>query len=499
MQNRFVKNLLLLLTLNLLIKPFWILGIDRSIQNRVGDSDYGLFLSVSSFSFLFYILLDLGITNFNNRNIARNQRQLQKHFAGIMGVKIILGVVYMLLLMAFGMIIGYGPEQMSVLFWVGINATMLSMIMYLRSNVSGLMLFVADSFLSVLDRLLMILLCSLLLWTPLLGRTLTISDYVYAQTIAYTLTFLVALAAVMQHAGRLAPTFDRKFMGMILRRSAPYALLVLLMSFYNRLEPVLIERLLPEDSGLLQTGIYAKAFRLFDAGNNISMLFAVLLLPMFASMLKKKEPVAGLVRLSFSLIFALSAIVAISGIMYAEPLMKLLYGLRPGEDEIGFAARIAQSAGIFSLLMVAYVAVSTTYVFGTLLTANGSLRLLNTIAGAGVLLSLIMNFLLIPRYEATGAAISSLTVQTAMAVVQYIAARRVVGFNLGSQFFIRLLAFLLIFMASAFGIRQLEVSWLVSFGLTLTAGIISVLLIGLVSVRDILTHLMPSGNRLKSG
>ena len=495
MQNRFVKNLLLLLTLNLLIKPFWILGIDRSIQNRVGDSDYGLFLSLSSFSFLFYILLDLGITNFNNRNIARNQRQLQKHFAGIMGVKIILGMVYMLLLMAFGKLIGYGSQQMSVLFWVGINAMLLSMIMYLRSNVSGLMLFVADSFLSVLDRLLMILLCSLLLWTSLLGRKLSISDYVYAQTIAYTLTFLVALAVVMQHAGRLAPTFDRKFMWMILRRSAPYALLVLLMSFYNRLEPVLIERLLPDESGLLQTGIYAKAFRLFDAGNNISMLFAVLLLPMFASMLKKKEPVAGLVKLAFSLIFALSAIVALSGILYAEPIMTLLYGLRPGEDEIGFTARIVQSANIFGLLMVAYVAVSTTYVFGTLLTANGSLRLLNTIAACGVLLSLVLNFLLIPRYQATGAAISSLTVQAAMAIVQYIAARRVVGFKFGKTHLLRLLAFVMIFTISALVIRQVEAAWLVSLLLTVSAGVVAVPLSGLVSPKDIYSYLLPSGIR----
>lgn len=497
MQNRFVKNLLLLLTLNLLIKPFWILGIDRNIQNRVGDSDYGLFLSVTSFSFLFFILLDLGITNFNNRNIARNQRQLRKHFAGIMGVKIILGIVYMLVLMLFGMIIGYNGEQLSVLFWVGINATLLSMIMYLRSNVSGLMLFVADSFLSVLDRLLMIMLCSVLLWTPLLGRPLTISDYVYSQSAAYFLTFMVALLVVMRHAGQFAPVFDLRFMWMILRRSAPYALLVLLMSFYNRLEPVLIERLLTGETGLQQTGIYAKAFRLFDAGNNISMLFAVLLLPMFANMLKRKESVASLARLSFSLTFTLSAIVAVVGIMYSEPIMKLLYGLRPAEDEIIFATRISQSALIFSLLMIAYVSVSTTYVFGTLLTANGNLRLLNIVATAGVALSLIMNLFLIPRLEATGAAISSLSVQAIMAIAQYFAARRMTGFRFGKLYFLRLLIFIGLLIAMAFIIKTLNFSWMLKLGFTMAAGIISVLLTGLVSSKEIVSHLFSSGNHFR--
>lgn len=498
MQNRFVKNLILLLTLNLLIKPFWILGIDRSIQNRVGDSDYGLFLSVTSFSFLFYILLDLGITNYNNRNIARNHRQLQKHFAGIMGVKIILSIAYVLFLMLLGTLIGYNTTQLSILLWVGINAALLSMIMYLRSNISGLMLFVADSFLSVLDRVLMIGLCSVLLWTPITGRALTISDYVYAQTIAYVLTFFVALLVVTRHAGRLIPVFDLKFMWMILRRSTPFALLVLLMSFYNRLEPVLIERLLPLESGLQQTGIYAKAFRLFDAGNNISMLFAVLLLPMFAHMLKKKEPVANLAKLSFSLIFSLSTIVAVSGILYAGSLMELLYGLRPGEDELGYAARIEQSAIIFSLLMLAYIAVSTTYIFGTLLTANGNLRLLNIIAASGVALSLMLNFILIPQFEATGAAISSLVVQTTMAIVQFQTARRVVGFRFGQTYLFRLLLFLLLFTVVGFVLKALGMNWLLSLSFTVVAGLVLVPLTGLVSVNDLIPFILSSGKTIKS-
>ncbi len=72
MQKKFLTNLGLLLFLNLLIKPFWVLGIDRSVQNAVGAEDFGFYFSILNFSFLFNILLDLGITNFNNRNIAQN-------------------------------------------------------------------------------------------------------------------------------------------------------------------------------------------------------------------------------------------------------------------------------------------------------------------------------------------------------------------------------------------------------------------------------------------
>ena len=50
---------------------------------------------------------------------------------------------------------------------------------------------------------------------------------------------------------------------MILKKSLPFAILTLLMSFYNRIDTVMIERMLSD--GAEQAGIYAQAFRLLDA------------------------------------------------------------------------------------------------------------------------------------------------------------------------------------------------------------------------------------------
>jgi len=144
--------------------------------------------------------------------------------------------------------------------------------------------------------------------------------------------------------------------------------------------------------------------------------------------------------------------------------------------------------------MIAYVSVSTTYVFGTLLTANGNLRLLNMMAATGVALSLIMNLWLIPRLEATGAAISSLTVQAIMALAQFFAARRITGFRFGKLYFFRLLVFIGLLIAMAFLIKTLNISWMLKLGFTLAAGIISLLLTGLVSSKEIVSQLFSSGN-----
>ena len=43
MQRSFLLNLALLLVLNLLVKPFYILGIDAGVQDAVGSAGYGTY------------------------------------------------------------------------------------------------------------------------------------------------------------------------------------------------------------------------------------------------------------------------------------------------------------------------------------------------------------------------------------------------------------------------------------------------------------------------
>ena len=94
MQRKFVTNLALVLFLNLLIKPFWILGIDVAVQNAVGLEQYGFYYAIFNFSFLLNIFLDLGITNFNNKNISQNNHLLSKHLSSIILLRLLLAGIF---------------------------------------------------------------------------------------------------------------------------------------------------------------------------------------------------------------------------------------------------------------------------------------------------------------------------------------------------------------------------------------------------------------------
>jgi O-antigen/teichoic acid export membrane protein len=475
MQRKFITNLLLVLALNLLVKPFWILGIDRAVQNAVGTEQYGFYYAIFNFSFLLNILLDLGITNFNNKNIAQNNHLLSKHFASIVMLRILLAVVFSVITLLGGWMIGYTADMLKMLVAVLFNQILISFIMYLRSNLAGLHQFKTDSVISILDRLIMIVICGFLLLTHSEPGSFQLKWFIYAQTAAYLITFFITFFIVLDKAKVRRFTWRWPFFVMILKKSYPYAVLVLLMTFYNRIDGVMLERLLPFRVGAVEAGIYASAYRLLDAANMIAFLFAGLLLPIFARMIKLKESVEEIADLSFSLLVIPAMIVSCCCAFFSYEMMDLLYE----------GSYIDESAKVFRILMCCFVPIASTYIYGTLLTANGNLRQLNIMASTGMLINILLNFILIPRYSATGAAVSSIVTQSFTCLAQVIMVRRTFRFTPNYTLWLRILLFIGLCIGINYSVHQLPVHWMVQFVISAGACFGSAFLLHLISPRNI--------------
>jgi O-antigen/teichoic acid export membrane protein len=486
MQKKFLTNLVLLLFLNLLVKPFWIFGIDRTVQNTVGLADYGFYFTVFNFAFLFNILLDAGITNFNNRNIARHVQLLNKHFSSLVVLKFMLTFLYVAVTFAVALLIGYKGEQLKMLAWIGFNQFLLSFILYLRSNVSGMLMFRTDSMLSVLDRVLMILICAVLLWGNVTGGIFKIEWFVYAQTAAYVATLGVALTVVVRKAKFKKLTWNWPFFLVILKKSLPFAILVLLMSVYNRVDSVFIERLLDEEEGDRQVGIYAHAFRLLDAFNQFAWLFAVLLLPIYARMLKMKEDLVKMVRLPYALLITSAIIVVTGSYFYRTEIMAWLYPQEEFEPAADFAIKLSQSARVYGILMFGFLGSTTMYVFSTLLTANGNMKQLNLIALSGIAVNFALNIFLVPKLMAAGAAYASLVTQLFTAGAYLVMVQYVFRFKADYRFIYTLVLFTLLVVALNLISRELPYHWLLNFSLMLATALMFAFMLKLINIPEII-------------
>ncbi len=455
MKEKFLANLGFLVIINLIIKPFYIFGIDRTVQVRVaqdvGEGSYGLYFELYSLSVLFYILLDLGITDYNKREIAQHPERLSTVLPNFLLAKSLLAGLYFTLLFAVALLIGYGNDALAWLWPLALNQLFISLIFYFRSNLAGLLYFKLDGFFMVLDRLLMIFICGFLLWSSWV-QVFKVEYFIYASTTSYGLSALLSGAVSLYYAGFPALRFDKSELMTIIKGSLPLAILVLMMSLYNRFDTVMLGRMLPD--GNLETNIYAYGYRMLDAVQGFAMLFAVLLLPMFARMIQQKDDLNELVQLSFKSILVFSVSTALACFFFRNELFELLYHKQD-----------VYAANVFAGLLFSFVSISTVYIFGTLLTANKSLWHLNIIAVAGVVCNFVLNFIFIPEYKALGATLATLVTQALMAILQVIWCIKLLDLKFPRYYFLNIAAYAGISAAIFYVVRLTDAHWMIQLGM----------------------------------
>jgi O-antigen/teichoic acid export membrane protein len=476
-QKKFIFNLGILIFLNLLIKPFWILGVEPSFQYSVGDVSYGMYSAVFSFSLLLSIFADIGLTNFNNKNITENNHLLTKHFSSMMSLKLFLGVVYMIITIGLGFVV-YNANMLYIklLVILSFNCFLLSFILYLRSNLLALHLFKTDSIISVLDRILMISIF-FVLYFKWMGLEVNVMNYVYAQTLGYFITAAIAFTAVWHKTHGFKFTWNKAFNFLILKRSLPFAILILLMMCYNRIDQVMLERLLPSPDGTIQTSLYNKSFRLLEAANMIAYLFSVQLLPIFSRMLKFKENIENMVKLAFTLLITPALIVSVACIFYDQHIFKFIYRTEMHGVEL------------FGFLMSCFVAISTTYIFGTLLTANGSLKHLNKMALGGIIVNVILNLILIPKFHAMGSVIASIITQFGTAIAQVFIAYRLFKFKVNKRLLIALFSFIIGLVLVNYLTVNITQNWMFNFAIMLILSGLLAFVTGMINIKSVLRFL----------
>ena len=407
MQRIFFSNLMLMVLLNLLIKPIALFGIDATVQNRVGPENYGLYFSLLNLSVLFNILLDFGINNYTTKNLAQNPEEVKKYFGRVFTFRLVLFSLYSLFTFALALFLGYTGRPLFLLSFLILNQLLVLTIAYFRSHFAGFHFFKTDAFISILDRGLLILIGGVLLFSPWAPENFKIEWFIWVQTFCFATTLVVGFVLLIKHLKRPYFSWDPSFSIDLIKKSWPYALLIVLMLLSYRIDGVMLERI--HVNGAYESGVYAQGFRLLDALYMFGMIFAGLLFPLFSKQLKESIPaVLELVRNSANLLLSGVIIIIFITCFNSPYILGLIY------------TDFSEAVAPFRFLMIGFFPISMNFIFGTLLTANGNLKALNLISLGGVIANVCINILLIPTHGALGAAIATCCTQVITALIQYI-------------------------------------------------------------------------------
>lgn len=408
LSREFLLNLILLLVINLLVKPLYVFGVDLQVQNAVGGDAYGVYFALFNFSCLFQIVCDMGIQQYNTQAVARDSSFFYQHFIRLLRLKGGLALLYAGLVLVFAWGSGYTEADFNILYWLLLNQVFISLTFYFRSIISGLQQYRLDSLLSSMDKLLMLAIGAVLIYTPYF-RPLSIQWFVMGQSLAFVLTALLAGGFCWYYynnkptTNESSNTYDISIQR-LLKDGSSYAAVVILMTFYTRIDGVLLERLSPDGK---EAGVYAFGFRLLDICNMVGYLFASLLLPMFARLLTQRDELRQLLTLATSLmaVFTLSAGAVVWAL--ADDFTRLML------DNYEPA-----SAMVLRWLFVGLQAVGMIHIWGTLLTARGNLWGVNRVFAVAIVINVGLNWYAIPQYGALGAAWVALITQSFVAIAE---------------------------------------------------------------------------------
>ena len=405
MSKKFLYQILLLVSINFLVKPFYLFGIERNIQNILPDGDFGLYFALFNFTFILQIFADLGLQYYNTTHLAGNPRALNHHLSHIITAKLFLSLLFIAFVGIGSLALNYTTNIYPFLILIAFNQLLNSFTLYFRSNLSALGYYTTDSLISVLDKILLIIFLGLLIYHPEWKKEITLFTLVLSQTAAGVLT---TLTCFFMNIYFFQPQWIKPQWSSLksyFKNSLPYAWIVFLMLAYTRTDAIMLERML--DNGAVAADIYAAAYRILDASNTIGLLFASLLLPMFSGLFNQNEKVDSLLNTGLSHLWWISVTLCFTLIPFSNEIMDFLY---PGISNSG--------AKTLQFLMLSFLPLSVGYIYGPLLTAGKIIFKLNLLYGIGVIMNIALNVFLIPQMAEKGAALATVITQIFIAFSQ---------------------------------------------------------------------------------
>jgi O-antigen/teichoic acid export membrane protein len=399
---QYFKNVSLLFVINFAIKPIWVFVIDNKFQQVLSNGVYGNYFSYLSLIYVFSVVLDFGLHNYAVKSIAEKKENYKEVLAELWMSKAILIVFYLATVLGSIFIQGLNFEQGFIFFLIALEMLFFSIYQFLRCFVQGMQMLKLDSFLSSLDRICLIVFGASILILVAYDN-IDLYDYIYFHILSYGLCFMGIWFYLRSKISFSLDTFSIHQLKQIVRQGWPLIIIVILMSFYSRLDVVMLKYMLTD--GNEQCGLFANSNRLVDSAFNALSLLSVFLLPTIAFHFSEKnhDYIRKLVLSSFLICSILAfSFIGVSVIFGDYIYLKL------------FKTSDLYSIQIFKTHAWSVLGVGWMYVFGSYLTASGRYMVLIFIVAVGVIMSFGLNYLYIPTHKALGVAHTSALVQLTM-------------------------------------------------------------------------------------
>jgi O-antigen/teichoic acid export membrane protein len=372
------------------------------IARFLGPDEFGKYSFAISFTAICLVLGDLGLNAIAVREVSPDRQQAQKYLGNIVLAKILLsGLAVILVLIIFSFIRGYPPETRKLVYVVGISVFFSSVSSSLRWIFQAFQKMEWEAMINVLHGIAMLGTGFILLY---LGFGVIGLGYAYLFTSVGLLLFSYLIVSAKFVRPRLEVDFN--LWKSLLKMSVPIGVTTIFASLYLNVDTVMLS-LMKNDSAV---GFYNAGHRLIEVVKLIPANFAVAVFPAMSDCHRaSSETLTKLLRKSMQYMFIIAFPLIVVTVILAYRIIPLVCG-----DGFGPAVYTLQIL-IWGGGMAFFSCIG-----GWCLYAIGRQRIPMYACAAGLVVNVILNFFLIPRFSHIGAAVAIVVAEVLVTTLTFI-------------------------------------------------------------------------------
>lgn len=371
--------------------------------------DYlGQYYTALAFTTVFAIFIDLGFANALTREVAKDQAAASKWLRVVVGVKMILAAITLLVALIIAFFV-YNQFLFVLIIVSSVSMVLDSFTTTFFAVIRGFHNLKYESIASVLFQLIVAVFG---LAAIRLGLPLVVLIAVIAMASFFNFLFSAFILKRKMQV-RIAPVWNKEMAKKIIRISWPFALYNIFQRLFTYLDSLLLGFL----SAYSQVGIYQIAFKLIFALQFLPMAFTASLYPAMSSYWQNNREQLKISferALNYLLILALPIIFGVFSL--ADKIIPLF---KAGPEAI-WPLRIAILALLFIFL---------NFPVGSLLNACDRQKRNTWNMGIVTLVSVLLNIIFIPLWQAIGASITVLISNALMLVLGLFSLKGLINYN----------------------------------------------------------------------
>ena len=401
------KNTLWLMTGEVTSRLFKLVTIVFATR-QLGVAGWGVFSYALAFMSFFFVLSDIGVNTFITREMSKDNPDKYYYLSSATIIKL------SLMLSAFVVALLLAPHLGKVKLGMDIIVTL--SLFGLSDGIKEFALSInrsfgkmeREAFSRIITNCVILIVGSILLLQKATPLSLAI-----AYTIGSLSANIYIFWVLRKELGQIRFKITKADFKIIYDFSWPL-IIISLFSFIFSLDSIMLGQL----KSVADVGLYAAAQRLVQFTSIVPSFIAIALFPILSKNETSKEKDTNILEKTMTIVFALGIPMTIAAFLLRQKIIVLIFG----------TTYLAGSL-TFGILAISILASFPNIILSNVIFAKNLQRIFITATLTGVVVNIILNFVLIPRYGAIGAAISTTTTQLLITIINWQKLKKYVHFN----------------------------------------------------------------------